>query len=464
MNPQDALSKTPFDHDAECSLLGTILLNNKAMEDIADIIQKSHFYDRRNQITYDTMLDLWGGSKPIDVVFLLDELKVKKGLTDRERRNIDKDFLLELISKSSLISSPAKAADIVKAKYFLRTLVEISDNIKSKSLEEKERVEEVLDYAQKMIYDVSEQNIEKSFSPISEVLQLVVERISEAGTNGMESVGAIPSGLVDLDELLGGFHKSDLVILAARPSMGKTSLALEITRRVAINESKPVAIFSLEMAKEQLVDKLLSSTAAIPLWKIRTGQLENSDGNDEYRKLGEAVGKLGEAPIWIDDSTGGLNITEVRTKARRLKSRHNISMIIIDYLQLMRGYSGINYGVNRVQEVSDISRALKLLAKELDIPILALSQLSRTVETREDKRPILSDLRESGSIEQDADVVMFVHREEMYNKETKNKGKANVIVAKHRNGETGTVELAWVGHLATFANLEGARIGHKIEK
>jgi len=272
----------------------------------------------------------------------------------------------------------------------------------------------------------------------------------------------IPTGFVDLDNMLGGLHHSDLIILAARPSMGKTSLALEIVKRVALQQQIGVAVFSLEMSRDQLCDKLIASVSGIELRKIRSGQLEDSDNLNEFTKLGEAIGRLEEAPIWIDDS-GSLNIMELRTKARRLKSRHNIGLIVIDYLQLMSG-KNYNYQGNRVQEVSDISRGLKMLAKELNIPVLALSQLSRGVEGREDKRPLLSDLRESGSIEQDADVVLFIHREEMYSKDTKKKGIAEILISKHRNGETGVVELAWVPKLATFENLQGARIRNVVDK
>jgi len=463
-NPTFELTRSPSELDAEKSLLGMILLNSKVLEDVADVLQPQHFYDPRHQIIYNIMIDLWSASKPVDVLFILDELKVKKGLKQTEIDAIDKEFLIELVSRSSLSSTPVKSADLIKDKFLLRTVIQIADNLKNKALTEKERVDDVLDYAQKMIYELSEQNIDKNFTPIGEVLHTIVERIGTAAQGGEEKGAAIPTGLMDMDAILGGLHRSDLIILAARPSMGKTSLALEIVRRAATHHNAGVAFFSLEMSKEQLVDKLISSQSGIPLSKIRHNQLENGEYGDEFRMLGDAIGTLSDAPIWIDDSSGGLNITELRTKARRLKSRYNIGLIVIDYLQLMRGYGSVNYGVNRVQEVSDISRSLKMLAKELDIPVMALSQLSRGVESREDKRPLLSDLRESGSIEQDADIVMFVHREEFYNKDTKNKGKANIIVAKNRNGETGNVELAWVGRLATFANLDGARVGHRIEK
>lgn len=452
----------PNDLNAEKSLLGSVLLNSKILDDIADKLDSKFFYDKRHEIVYSVMVDLWTSASPVDIVFVLDSLKSKKGYTESELEAIDKEFLLELVSKSSLISEPERTARIIKEKSMLRRLIQISEKIKNHSFNESERIEDVIDFAQKEIYNLSLENMDKNFTPINEVLKTAYERISTLHESNEEHSG-VPTGFVDLDGVLNGLHNSDLIILAARPSMGKTSLALEVIRRISINQQVGVAVFSLEMSKDQLVDKLISSTSGIDLRKIRSGDLSNGGHEDEFAKLGSAIGQLDQAQIWIDDS-GHLNITELRTKARRLKSRFNIGLLVIDYLQLMSGNSNTNYGVNRVQEVSDISRNLKMLAKELDIPIVALSQLSRGVESRDDKRPMLSDLRESGSIEQDADIVMFVHRDEMYNKNTKNKGKANIIIAKHRNGETGNVELAWIGKLATFGNLEGAKKSGYVNK
>lgn len=450
----------PSDINAERGLLGSILVNSKILEDIGDILSPVHFYDKRHETIFTLMTDLWAHGKPIDIVHVLDAMKTKTGFTDEEKGEITKEFLLEVISYGSLISTPIKAATLIKNNYVLRSVANIADDIKRTVMGGEATVEEVLDYAQKKVFEISEENIQKNFINISTSLANVYERISNASDSD-ETTG-IPTGLTDLDAILGGFHKSDLIILAARPSMGKTSLSLEIIKRMAIQNNTPVAVFSLEMSADQLTDKLLSSTSGLDLYKIRQGKLGN-DSQDEYAMLGDAIGKLDEAEIWIDDS-GHLNINELRTKARRLKSRYNIGVLVIDYLQLMSGNSGTNYGVNRVQEVSDISRNLKMLAKELDIPILALSQLSRNVESRDDKRPMLSDLRDSGSIEQDADVVLFVHRESMYNKTEANAGKANILVSKHRNGETGTVELAWIGKLATFGNLQGGRVSGRVEK
>jgi len=451
----------PHDLEAEKALLGSLLLNPKLLEEVADKLKPDYFVDRKNQIVYQIILDLWLNSQPVDVLFVLNALQNNLRFNATEVGPINREYLLELIAKSSLSSSPEHTARIIKEKYILRMLIRVGDNLKTLAVESNSPVEDILDNAQKQLYEIALDNLDKNFVRIGDLLTATFERINELYTNQVKYRG-IPTGFVDLDNMLGGLHHSDLIILAARPSMGKTSLALEIVKRVALQQQIGVAVFSLEMSRDQLCDKLIASVSGIELRKIRSGQLEDSDNLNEFTKLGEAIGRLEEAPIWIDDS-GSLNIMELRTKARRLKSRHNIGLIVIDYLQLMSG-KNYNYQGNRVQEVSDISRGLKMLAKELNIPVLALSQLSRGVEGREDKRPLLSDLRESGSIEQDADVVLFIHREEMYSKDTKKKGIAEILISKHRNGETGVVELAWIPKLATFENLQGARIRSVVDK
>ena len=451
----------PHDLEAEKALLGSLLLNPKLLEEVADKLKPDYFVDRKNQIVYQIILDLWLNSQPVDVLFVLNALQNNLRFNATEVGTINREYLLELIAKSSLSSSPEHTARIIKEKYILRMLIRVGDNLKTLAVESNSPVEDILDNAQKQLYEIALDNLDKNFVRIGDLLTSTFERINELYTNQVKYRG-IPTGFVDLDNMLGGLHHSDLIILAARPSMGKTSLALEIVKRVALQQQIGVAVFSLEMSRDQLCDKLIASVSGIELRKIRSGQLEDSDNLNEFTKLGEAIGRLEEAPIWIDDS-GSLNIMELRTKARRLKSRHNIGLIVIDYLQLMSG-KNYNYQGNRVQEVSDISRGLKMLAKELNIPVLALSQLSRGVEGREDKRPLLSDLRESGSIEQDADVVLFIHREEMYSKDTKKKGIAEILISKHRNGETGVVELAWIPKLATFENLQGARIRNVVDK
>jgi replicative DNA helicase len=385
----------PHDSDAEKSLLGLILLNGKILDDVADKLKPQYFYDPRHIEVYAAMLRLWVEQKPVDIIFVLDELK---NIDKKDNPStVDKDFLLELISKSSLSNSPEYTSKIIKEKYILRTLITVADELKSLAIGDRNKPTEILDLAQKKLYEVSLDNIDKNFTPIREVLGDTFERIQTLSENQTEFRG-IPTGFVDLDNLLGGFHNSDLIILAARPSMGKTAFALEIAQRMALKQQAGVAVFSLEMSKDQLVDRVIASVSGIEMRKIRTGRLDESGDGNEFVKLGNAINQLSEAPIWIDDSES-LNILELRSKARRLKSRHNLGVIIIDYLQLMSGKNE-GYNGNRVQEVSDISRGLKMLAKELDIPVIALSQLSRNVEGREDKRPMLSDLRESGSIEQ----------------------------------------------------------------
>jgi replicative DNA helicase len=376
----------PHDLEAEKALLGSLLLNSKLLEEVADKLKPDYFVDRKNQIVYQIILDLWLNSQPVDVLFVLNALQNNLRFNATEVDTINREYLLELIAKSSLSSSPEHTARIIKEKYILRMLIRVGDNLKTLAVESNSPVEDILDNAQKQLYEIALDNLDKNFVRIGDLLTATFERINELYTNQVKYRG-IPTGFVDLDNMLGGLHHSDLIILAARPSMGKTSLALEIVKRVALQQQIGVAVFSLEMSRDQLCDKLIASVSGIELRKIRSGQLEDSDNLNEFTKLGEAIGRLEEAPIWIDDS-GSLNIMELRTKARRLKSRHNIGLIVIDYLQLMSG-KNYNYQGNRVQEVSDISRGLKMLAKELNIPVLALSQLSRGVEGREDKRPLL---------------------------------------------------------------------------
>ena len=448
----------PSDINAEKSILGTILLNQKTMEEVGDTLKPHYFFDERHVQVYAGIVHLWFNERPIDNLTVLDHLKSKK-LTNPIVEEVDNDFLIGLISKSSLSISPVATSEIIKNKYLFRKIIDTSDNLKKLSLNDPTDTQSVLDYAQKQIYEISLDNIEKNFTHIREILNDSFQRIYDLHDKKIELRG-ISTGFVDIDKILGGFHPSDLIILAARPSMGKTSLALEIVKRIAMYQNQGVAIFSLEMSKEQLCDKFISSLSGIDLRKIRSGQLEqNEKEKTEFTRLGASIGMLDEAPIWIDDS-GSLDILQLRAKIRRLKTRHNIGLAVIDYLQLMTSaQSSRNFG-SRVLEVSEISRGLKMLAKELDIPILALSQLSRNVEGREDKRPVLSDLRDSGSIEQDADIVMFIHREEVYRKETKKKGIADLIISKHRNGEIGTIELAWIGRLATFENLHEGKTRH----
>lgn len=445
----------PHEEDAEKALLGILLISPKQIDEIADKIKAEYFYDPKNGVVFQAIIDLWSSHKVVDLISTADALS-----KNPSSELVTKQYLVELVSKSSLSASSLSLCSIIKDKYLLRTLINTGETIKSLALSQ-DSPQNILDTAQKKLYEVSVDNTDKNFVALPEVLTETFERINDL-YNNKEKFRGVPTGFDDIDNLLGGFHNSDLIILAARPSMGKTSLALELIKRIALGQKVGTAIFSLEMSRDQLVDKLVASVSGISLRNIRTGHLSDEPNNNEFMRLGTAIGQLNEAPVWIDDA-GSLTIMELRTKARRLKSKHNIGLIIIDYLQLMSGNS-TGYSGNRVQEVSDISRGLKMLAKELNIPILALSQLSRSVEGRDDKRPMLSDLRESGSIEQDADIVMFIHREEQYHKETKKKGIADILISKHRNGATGTVELAWIHRLATFDNLHGARVSGRVNE
>jgi replicative DNA helicase len=451
----------PSDYNAEGAMLGMILLNNSNLDEVADKLKGGFFADPRNQRVYSAMVALSQANKPIDVLFVLNQLEyednTQAGNRSHKTSGVDKEYLVDLVSKTSLASSVGSLVGIIKDKYKLRKVLEVSEEIKELVIAQADDSNDILDQAQKKLFEVSIDNSDKNFVAIGDILMDSFERLADTSS---EDNAGIPTGFIDVDRKLGGFHNSDLIIVAARPSMGKTSFILEVAKRIAMVQQIGVAVFSLEMSKEQLVDKLISSTSGVDSWKLRTRKFDESA--DEFSKIGEAISRLAEAPIWIDDG-GSLNVLELRTKARRLKTKHNVGVIIVDYLQLMSG-TGKNYGNNRVQEVSEISRGLKILAKELGVPIIALSQLSRSVEGREDKRPMLSDLRESGSIEQDADVVMFIHRDEMYNKESKKKGIADILVAKHRHGETCSIELGWVGRLATFENLDQAKVSRKVNE
>jgi replicative DNA helicase len=317
---------------------------------------------------------------------------------------------------------------------------------------ESEDVEKILDEAEQKLFSVSQKYIKQDFVSIKSILESAFNRIDELH-KGDHKLRGIPCGFPDLDNLLAGFQKSDLIIVAARPSIGKTSLALDLARQIAVQQKVPIGIFSLEMSSDQLIDRMLSAQSGVDLWRLRTGRLKSEDGDDDFQKIGEAMGILSEAPIFIDDA-GSSNVMEMRTMARRLQSEHNVGLIIIDYLQLMEGRSG---GDNRVNEISEISRALKQLARELNIPIIALSQLSRAVESRSPQIPKLSDLRESGSIEQDADIVMFLYREDREKPDTPNKNIIELHIAKHRNGPVGKISLYFDERITSFKSLERAR-------
>ncbi|HMQ02188.1 MAG TPA: replicative DNA helicase [Candidatus Doudnabacteria bacterium] len=438
-NPIDRLP--PQNLEAETALLGCLMLDKDAVIKVADQIVADDFYDSRHRLIFQAILGLYERSAPIDVLTISNLLE--------ERNEIDRvggaAYLASLVNSVPSSAHANHYASIVRKKGTLRRLIHSASEITNLAFSEEGDIDDILDNAEQKLFDISQQHLKQNFVPISSVLHESFERIDELHRSRGKLRG-LPTGFVDLDKKLGGLQKSDLVILAARPSMGKTSLALDILRYVAVHTKTPVGIFSLEMSKDQLVDRLLSSESNVDLWKIRTGNL----GDDDFVALGDAMGALSEAPIFIDDAAGG-NIMEIRTKARRLQMENKLGLIIVDYLQLMAGRSQ----ENRVQEVSEISRSLKILARELNVPVLALSQLSRGVENRPDKVPQLADLRESGSIEQDADVVMFIYREDMYKgKDSSRPNIAEIHIKKHRNGPTGQVDLYFDAQRTSFRNLD----------
>lgn len=445
VNTNQQLGKIPPQNiEAEQSVLGALLIDKNATIKIADSLKPEDFYKDTHAMIYKTMLEIYERKEPIDLLSLTNRLEEKNQLKTVGGRS----YLTTLSNAVPTASSIVSYAGIVQKKATLRRLLHAASEIAKLGYDEEEKIEQVLDQSEQALFSVSQKHLKKNFIPIKEVLSGAFDRIDELHQHAGKLRG-IPTGFHDLDNILAGLQKSDLVILAARPSAGKTSLALDIARQVAVGLKIPVGFFSLEMSKEQLVDRLLCAQANINLWQMRTGKLSTSGNSNDFEKIGYAMGQLSEAPIFIDD-TAMTNVMEMRTKARRLQTEHGLGLIIIDYLQLMEG----SKTESRVQEVAEITRALKGLARELNIPILSLSQLSRAVEQRQPPIPKLSDLRESGSIEQDADVVMCIYREEMYNKETQRPHIAEVHIAKHRNGPTGQISLYFEEHLASFRNLE----------
>lgn len=435
----------PQNLEAESSVLGALMIDKDAIIKIADVLHSEDFYDEKNKTIFLAMLELYEKSQSIDILTvsnLLDEQKKLEFVGGSS-------YLASLVNSVPTAAHVAHYASIVRRKGTLRRLISAANDIVGLGYKEEDDIETVLDQAEQKLFGVSQKFMKQNFIPLTQVLHETFDRLDDLHKNKGQLRG-IPTGYVDLDKTLGGLQKSDLVILAARPSMGKTSLALDIARHVAVNRKIGVGIFSLEMSKDQLVDRLLSSESEVNLWKLRTGNLSEDGPNNDFQRIGEAMGRLSEAPIYIDD-TAGANIMEIRTKARRLQAEHDLGLIVLDYLQLMQGHST----ENRVQEVSEISRALKQIARELNVPVLALSQLNRAVENRPDKHPLLADLRESGSIEQDADVVMFIYRDEMYKgKESEKPNVAEILISKHRNGPTGKVELFFDAEKTSFRNLD----------
>lgn len=434
----------PQSIDAERSILGAVLLDPDAILKIIDIITPEDFYEARNALVYETMLYLFEKRRAIDIVTLSEALESLGKIKEVGGSS----YLAEIVNETPSAANVVHYAQICRDKAVLRRLISSAGRITEMGYEEESDISETLDRAEQSLFAVSQKFLKNKFVPIANIITEAFDRIDKIHKDKDKgAMRGVPSGFRDLDGITAGFQKSDLIILAARPSMGKTSFALNLAEHAAIDEKVPVAVFSLEMSKDQLVDRLLASQAGVDSWKLRTGNLSDND----FPKIGYAMGVLSEAPIFIDDSAGA-NVMEVRAKARRLQMEHGLGLIIIDYLQLMEGKrSGDG---NRVQEISEISRSLKGLARELQVPVIALSQLSRAVEHRDNKRPQLSDLRESGSIEQDADIVMFLYRDDYYNPETENKGITEVLIKKHRNGPIGGVDLHFNPAQMRFTDLE----------
>lgn len=440
--PGSAQKVPPQNIQAEASLIGSLLLDREAIIKVADIVAGDDFYVDKNRLIYEAILGLYEKREPIDVVTLSNRLE---SMGELEAIG-GGAYLVELVNGVPSAAHVVHYAQIVAQKATLRRLIDASGKINALAFDEEAPLDSLLDNAEQTLFEVSQKHLKQNFSPIREVLAESFDRL-DALHKDKKQLRGLPTGFRALDHLLAGLQKSDLVILAARPSMGKTSLAMNIAQNVAIKTGVPVGIFSLEMSKEQLIDRLLAGEARIDSWKLRTGNLEDRD----FEKLNKAMGVLAEAPIYIDDSAMA-NVMEMRTKARRLQSEHDLGLIVIDYLQLMSGRN--NQSDNRVQEISEISRGLKGLARELNVPVVALSQLSRSVEARHPQIPQLSDLRESGSIEQDADVVMFIYREDYYNKESERQNIADIFIKKHRNGPTGDVELYFEADKMLFKNID----------
>ena len=435
----------PHDTEAEQAVLGSMLTDQDAVIDAIEVLKPEDFYRDDNKYIYEAILNLYNKAEPIDIITVKSELismgkfEVIGGF----------EYLGILPDKVPLVANAERYIKIVEEKSLLRQLIKASNELIDLGYAQNEDIEMVMDQAEKKIFDIMQGKNQKGFSPIKDIL---IESFAEIEKlyNQKEPITGVPTGFADLDYKTAGLHKSDLILVAARPAMGKSAFALNIAANAAINAKVPVAIFNLEMSKSQLVNRMLCSEAMVDSNKIRTGKIEE----DDWVKLATALGPLSEAPIYIDD-TAGISVAEIRAKCRKLKLEKNIGLVVIDYLQLIQGSGKRN--ASREQEISEISRSLKILAKELDIPVIALSQLSRAAEQRADHRPMLSDLRESGAIEQDADIVMFLYRDDYYNPDTEKKNIAEVILAKHRAGSTGTVELLWMGNYTKFANIERYR-------
>lgn len=435
----------PHDIEAEQAIIGSMLTDKDAVIAAVEVLQEQDFYREDNKIIYSAILNLYNRAEPIDIITLKSELKsmgkfeAVGGL----------EYIVQLPDKVPTTSNVEQYIKIVEEKSMLRALIKTADELITLGYDPTQEVEQVIDIAEKKIFQVMQKKNQKGYSSIKDILVDTFTQLEQL-YNQKESITGVPTGFVDLDYRTSGLHNSDLILVAARPAMGKSAFALNIATNAAVRAKVPVAIFSLEMSKEQMTNRILCSEAMVDSAKVRTGKIDD----DEWAKLAATSGELSEASIYIDD-TPGISIMEIRAKCRKMKLEKNIGLVVIDYLQLVQGSN--KKGGSREQEIAEISRSLKILAKEIDVPVIALSQLSRAPEQRIDHRPMLSDLRESGSIEQDADIVMFLYRDDYYNEDTEKKNIAEVIIAKHRSGATGTVELLWLANYTKFANIERYR-------
>jgi len=432
----------PYSAEAELSVVGSMLMDKDAIVTASEIVVGDDFYQHQYGIIFEAIIELYNEGKPVDVITLQNRLQEK----DLPPEASSLEFIRDLVMSVPASANAKHYAEIVYERSTLRKLIKVNEEIANLCYLGKDKLDDILEKTEKSIFDLLQKKTSGDFVPIRQIALNALERI-ETASRSRSAITGIATGFTDLDIRTSGMQPSDLILIAARPSMGKTAFVLNVVQHVALRKNYSVAVFSLEMSKEQLVNRIFAMESRVDAQVLRNGNLTDSD----WEKLVESVGSVGESRLIIDD-TPGISISELRSKCRKFKLEHGLDMVIIDYLQLMSG-SGRSSD-NRQQEISDISRSLKALARELSAPVIALSQLSRACETRQDHRPMLSDLRESGAIEQDADVVMFLYRDDYYNKDTDKKNIAEVIIAKQRNGPIGTVELVWLPNYTKFANME----------
>jgi replicative DNA helicase len=448
-NATQALKIPPHSIEAEQSVLGGLMLDNNAWEKVADVLVEKDFYRRDHQLIFNAIEQLMEKAQPVDVVTLA-EFHDQRGELDKVG---DLAYLGSLARNTPSAANISAYANIVRERSILRQLIQIGNNIANMAFTPEGRnSEEMLDTAERRVFEIAEKGAKRGggFIQVKDVLSKVVDKIDTLFEQDSGITG-LPTGFIDFDDQTSGLQPADLVIIAGRPSMGKTTFAMNIAENAAIHSKQPVAVFSMEMPADSLAMRMLSSLGRIDQHRLRTGRLND----DDWPRLTSAIALLNEAPLFIDD-TGGLTPSELRARARRLKREHGLSLIIVDYLQLMSGSANGRQAENRTNEISEISRSLKALAKELNVPVIALSQLNRSLEQRPNKRPVMSDLRESGAIEQDADIIVFIYRDEVYNEDSAEKGKAEIIISKQRNGPIGTVALTFQGKYTRFENFAPA--------